>query len=78
MDDEKRRRTGVARERRCGRPRRFVPAGELAEALADIPSIDYEQLRADLDAVLDFSPKDWYEWAARTDRHVDRSRLGEI
>jgi hypothetical protein len=56
MDDEKRKRTGVAREWQRRRPRRFVPAGELAEALADVPSIDYQQLRAALDAVVDQDP----------------------
>lgn len=56
MDNEKHRRTGVARERQRRRPRQFVPAGELAEALADIPNIDYEQLRAALDAVVDQDP----------------------
>lgn len=56
MDDPKRMRTGVTHERQRGRPRRFVPAGELAEALADVPSIDYEQLRAALDAVVDQDP----------------------
>jgi hypothetical protein len=55
--------------------RQFVPAKELAEALADAPVIDYEELRRDLDAVADPSPKDWYAWAARTDRHVCRGAL---
>jgi hypothetical protein len=37
-------------------PRQFVPAKELAEALADIPPIDYEELRADIDAYVDQDP----------------------
>jgi hypothetical protein len=45
--------------------RQLIPAKELAKALADAPSIDYEQLRADLDAAADPSPKDWYAWSAR-------------
>jgi hypothetical protein len=40
--------------------RQFVPAKELAEALADTPSIDYEQLRADIDAVVDQDPTPRY------------------
>jgi len=66
-------RNGVVRELRPGRRRRFVPAGELADALADAPAIDYEQLRADLDAVADPGSKDWYEWAEGARRHVDLS-----
>ena len=59
-----------------GRPKRqFVPARELATALADAPVIDYEELRRDLDAYVDPRPKDWYAWAARTDRHIGRRAL---
>jgi len=53
-------------------------AQELRDALAKGSDIDYEQWRADVDGNLDHSPKDWYEWAAHTDRHVDRRRLEEI
>jgi hypothetical protein len=55
-----------------------VFAGELADALANAPSIDYEQLRADLDAVADPGLKDWYDWAARSGRHVNLSLFEEI
>jgi hypothetical protein len=53
-------------------------ANELRKALAGGSAIDYEQLRADLDAVADPSPKDWHAWAARADRHVCLSKLEEI
>jgi hypothetical protein len=41
-------------------PRQFVPAKELAEALADAPTIDYEELRADIDAHVDQDPTPRY------------------
>ena len=53
-------------------------AAELRRALSRGPGLDYEQLRADLDATIDPGPKDWYEWAARTDRHVCLGRLEGI
>jgi hypothetical protein len=56
MDDKKFGRSEGIRELPPRRRRRFVPARELAEALADVPSIDYEQLRADIDAVVDQDP----------------------
>jgi hypothetical protein len=58
---EKRRlgRSGVVHEMRP-RKRQFVPVRELAEAFADIPPIDYEQLRADIDAVVDQDPTPRY------------------
>jgi hypothetical protein len=59
MDEQRLKRDGVARELRPGRPRRFVPAAELADALAGVHDIDYERLRADIDVVFDDSPKDW-------------------
>jgi hypothetical protein len=40
--------------------RQFVPAQELAEALADAPKIDYEELRADIDAYVDQDPTPCY------------------
>jgi hypothetical protein len=46
----------VKREAAPGKRRTFVPAKELAEALSAAPSIDYEQLRADIDAVVDQDP----------------------
>lgn len=52
---------------------------ELKRALADGGSgIDYEQFRAELDAVIDPSPKDWYEWAAHADRYIRRGALEEV
>ena len=36
--------------------RRFVPTEELQEALRGLPRIDYQRLRADLDAVVDQDP----------------------
>jgi prevent-host-death family protein len=36
--------------------RQFVPTDELLEALRGAPRIDYERLRADLDAVVDQDP----------------------
>ena len=79
VSDKRPGRSGGGSEPRPGKRRQFVPARELAEALADIPPIDYEQFRADIDAVFDDGgPKDWYEWAARTDRHVDLDRLEEV
>jgi hypothetical protein len=61
-------RTGVAREMRPRKRRQFVSARELAEALADIPAIDYEQLRADIDAVVDQdpTPRYWVDQQPRT------------
>lgn len=56
MNDKRLDRNGIVREPRNGKRRRFVPAGELAEALAGIPSIDHAQLRADIDAVVDQDP----------------------
>jgi len=56
MDERRRARSGATGEQRPRRPRQFVPARELAAALADAPSIDYEQLRADLDTVIDQDP----------------------
>jgi hypothetical protein len=53
-------------------------AKELTEALGDTSGVDYKKLRADLDADADPSPKDWYTWAARTDRHFSLSKLEEI
>jgi prevent-host-death family protein len=38
------------------RRRRFVPTDELIEAFRGAPRIDYKQLRADLDAVVDQDP----------------------
>lgn len=49
-----------AREAGARQRRQFVPANELAEALADIPAIDYAQLRADIDAVVDQDPTPRY------------------
>jgi hypothetical protein len=43
-------------ERRPGKRRQFVPAKELIEAFADVPIIDYQQLRADIDAYVDQDP----------------------
>lgn len=53
-------------------------AKELRDALARGPAIDYEQLRADLDAHIDPGPRDWYEWAARADRYVCLGGLEEV
>lgn len=52
--------SGSKSEPRPGQRRQFVPARELAEALADVPPIDYEQLRADIDAVFDQDPTPRY------------------
>lgn len=51
---------------------------ELRGAIARGPGIDYDKFRADLDATVDPYPKDWYEWAAHTDRHIDFGRLEEV
>lgn len=65
-------------EKKARGPRRqFIPRDELLAAFKDAPVIDYDELRADLDAHADPSPKDWYAWAASTDRHVCLSRLEE-
>jgi hypothetical protein len=42
------------------RPRQLVPARELAKALSDAPTIDYEELRADIDAFVDQDPTPRY------------------
>lgn len=39
------------------RPRQFVPTATLRAALEWAPSIDYERLRADIDAHVDQDPK---------------------
>jgi hypothetical protein len=65
-------------EKKTRGPRRqFIPRDELLAAFKGAPSIDLEELRAESDAYLDPSPKDWYAWAARNDRHVCLSRLEE-
>ena len=38
------------------RPRQFVPKEALLAAFAGAPKIDYERLRADIDAVVDQDP----------------------
>ena len=43
-------------ELRPYRRRQFVPAKELIEAFAHVPSIDYEELIADVDAYVDQDP----------------------
>lgn len=40
--------------------RQFVPTKQLIAAFGNVPSIDYEELRADLDAVVDQDPKPRY------------------
>lgn len=40
--------------------RQFVPTDQLIAALKNVPSIDYEELRADLDAVADPDPTPRY------------------
>jgi hypothetical protein len=72
MDKRRFGRNGIVREVRPRRRRQFVPAGELAEALADVPPIDYEQLRAEIDAVADPTPWGWDDWQAWADRHLGR------
>ena len=57
---ERRARKGGARERTHRKRRQFVPARELAEALADAPKIDYKELRADIDAYVDQDPTPRY------------------
>jgi hypothetical protein len=60
VSDKRPSQSGGGGERRPGKRRQFVPARELAEALADVPPIDYEQLRADIDAVVDQDPTPRY------------------
>jgi hypothetical protein len=60
MSDKRPRRSGGGCEPRPGKRRQYVPARELAEALADLPPIDYEQLRADIDSVVDQDPTPRY------------------
>jgi antitoxin (DNA-binding transcriptional repressor) of toxin-antitoxin stability system len=45
------------------RPRRFVPKEAAIAAFASAPRIDYERLRADIDAVVDQdpTPRAWRE-----------------
>jgi antitoxin (DNA-binding transcriptional repressor) of toxin-antitoxin stability system len=43
-------------ELRPVRPRRFVPRETVLAAFANAPRVDYEQLRADIDAVVDQDP----------------------
>ena len=40
--------------------RQFVPTDQLITAFKNVPSIDYEELRADLDAVADPDPTPRY------------------
>lgn len=49
-----------AGERQPQKRRQFVPARELIVAFKDAPVIDYEELRADLDAVVDQDPTPRY------------------
>jgi prevent-host-death family protein len=43
-------------ELRPYRRRQFVPSKQLIAAFQNVPGIDYEELRADLDAVVDQDP----------------------
>jgi prevent-host-death family protein len=45
------------------RPRRFVPKATVLAAFANAPRIDYERLRADIDAIVDQdpTPRAWRE-----------------
>jgi prevent-host-death family protein len=47
-------------ELRPCRRRQFVPTDQLIAAFRNVPSIDYEELRADLDAVADPDPTPRY------------------
>jgi len=47
-------------ELRPYRRRQFVPTKQLIAAFQNVPSIDYEELRADLDAVADQDPTPRY------------------
>lgn len=47
-------------ELRPYRRRQFVPTKQLIAAFQNVPSIDYEELRADLDAVVDQDPTPRY------------------
>lgn len=53
-------------------------AARVRDALGDASYAAYEQLRAELDATIDPGLKDWYAWAATTDRHVSLDRLEDI
>jgi len=60
MNRKRRKWGGAVRESRRGKRRRFVPAGEPTEALPEDPAYDYEQLRAEIDAVVDQDPTPRY------------------
>ncbi len=60
VSDKRTSRSGGGGESQPDKRRQFVPARELVKALADVPSIDYEQLRADIDAVVDQDPTPRY------------------
>lgn len=51
-------------ERQPHKRRQFVPVKELIAAFKGAPVIDYEELRADLDAVVDQDPTPRY-WLPR-------------
>lgn len=57
QDERHRDRSVVERAPRA----RFVPAQRLVEALADIPPIDFEKLRADIYESVDPRPRNWFE-----------------
>lgn len=47
------------------RPKRFVPRADFAHASRQLPVIDADQFRADIDAVIDSSIDDPFERALR-------------
>ena len=53
------------------RPGQFVPRDELVAAFKGLPCLDYEELRADIDAHVDPSPWGWDDWKAWADRYFD-------
>lgn len=57
------------RDEQRGERRQFVPRDELLDAFQGAPPLEYEELRADIDAYVDPSPWSWDDWEAWADRH---------
>lgn len=69
-------RTARPASEQLGKRRQLIPRDELLAVFEDAPTIDYEELRADLDAVADQTPWGWDDWEAWADRHVRRGGAG--
>jgi len=59
------------------RPSQFIPRDEIVEIFKDLPYIDYERFRADIDAHVDPSAWGRDDWEAWADRHLGSARADQ-